>query len=429
MVLKLNYNSCKKLIYIQIIMVLCVFFLISTLHFPSFLSYVTDIINFLLLICIFKIRGAKLKQLGGKYINISIGVFIISIVLGIIFNLVSPILVAWGARNLFRGIIFFVACVKFLDEEDIEKIFKIFFCAQIINVLATLYQYFALGIKQDYLGGIFGTSQGCNGATNVFCIILLIYFGVSYINKNIPIYIFAVIGLTTLIIAALAEIKIYYMEFALIIVLVILFSKPSFRTFFVVGITIVGLFIAIDLMKKIFPLQYETLVNFELLKQYADAKGGGYNISRLNAFGDINRLFFHNNIILKLFGYGLGGCEMSSFSFLISDFYKMYGHYNYRWFTHMMIYLQNGLVGIVLYINIFVQIFIHAIRKRKIFNKINIYGIFVSILSILVIINIWYNQAMLTEVQYLIYFALSICLVQTKSNKYSENSIGRKDKK
>ena len=34
---------------------------------------------------------------------------------------------------------------------------------------------------------------------------------------------------------------------------------------------------------------------------------------------------------------------------------------------------------------------------------------------------------MLTEVQYLIYFALSICLVQTKSNKYSENSIGRKD--
>ena len=75
------------------------------------------------------------------------------------------------------------------------------------------------------------------------------------------------------------------------------------------------------------------------------------------------------------------------------------------------------------------QIFIHAIRKRKIFNKINIYGIFVSILSILVIINIWYNQAMLTEVQYLIYFALSICLVQTKSNKYSETSIGRKDKK
>lgn len=420
MVLKLNYNSCKKLIYVQIVMVLSVFFLISIFHFPSFLSYVTDIINFLLLICIFKIRGIKLKQLGGKYINISIGAFTLSIVLGIVFNLVSPLLVAWGARNLFRGIIFFVACVKFLDEEDIEKIFKIFFYAQIINVIVTLYQYFALGIKQDYLGGIFGTNQGCNGATNAFCIILLIYFGVSYINKKVSIYIFTVIALSTLIIAALAEIKIYYIEFALIIVLVILFSKPSFRVFFVVGITIVGLLIAIDLMKKIFPLQYETLVDFELLKQYAEAKGAGYNISRLNAFEDINRLFFHNNIFLKLFGYGLGACEMSSVSFLISKFYKMYGHYNYRWFTHMMIYLQNGLIGIVLYINIFVQIFIHSIRKRKIFNKINMYGTFVSILSILVIINIWYNQAMLTEVQYLIYFALSSCLVQMKSNKYSD---------
>ena len=71
------------------------------------------IINFLLLICIFKIRGVKLKQLGGKYINISIGASIISIVLGIIFNLVSPILVAWGARNLFRGIIFLLLVLNF----------------------------------------------------------------------------------------------------------------------------------------------------------------------------------------------------------------------------------------------------------------------------------------------------------------------------
>lgn len=420
MVLRLNYKTCKNLIYIQIIIVLSVFFLISVFHLPSFLSYVTDIINILLLFCIFKIKGTKLDQVGGRYIRISIGAFCISVVIGIIINIVPPLLILWGARNLFRGIIFIIACVKFLDEEDVDKIFKIFFFAQLINLLVTLYQYLVLGINQDYLGGIFGIEQGCNGATNIFCVILLTYFGVNYINKKMPIHLFAIIAISTLIIAALAEIKIYYIEFALIIVLVILFSKPSFRTFFVVGITIAGLLIAIDLMKKIFPLQYETLVNFELLKQYADAKGGGYNISRLNAFDDINRLFFHNNVFLKLFGYGLGGCEMSSFSFLVSKFYKMYGHYNYRWFTHMMIYLQNGLIGIILYINIFVQIFIHSIRKRKMFNKINIYGIFVSILSILVIINIWYNQAMLTEVQYLIYFALSICLVQTKSNKYND---------
>ena len=242
MVLRLNYKTCKNLIYIQIIIVLSVFFLISVFHLPSFLSYVTDIINILLLFCIFKIKGTKLDQVGGRYIRISIGAFCISVVIGIIINIVPPLLILWGARNLFRGIIFIIACVRFLDEEDVDKIFKIFFFAQLINLLVTLYQYLVLGINQDYLGGIFGIEQGCNGATNIFCVILLTYFGVNYINKKMPIHLFAIIAISTLIIAALAEIKIYYIEFALIIVLVILFSKPSFRTFFVVGITIAGLF-------------------------------------------------------------------------------------------------------------------------------------------------------------------------------------------
>lgn len=425
MVIRLNQKNCKKLIYFQLIFVLCVYFFISIFHFPSMLTYVTDVVNIILLFCMFRIKSINLNCVGGKYIKISIGLFLGSLVIGCILNLVSPILIIWGARNLLRGFVFFVACVKFLDAEDVDKIFKIFFFAQIINFIVTLYQYFIVGIEQDYLGGIFGTNQGCNGATNIFFIILLTYVSVNYISKNIPIHIFALVAFSTLIIAALAEIKIYYIEFIVIIALAILFTKPSFRTFLAVGLTFAGLIAAINILKNIFPLQYETLVNVELLKEYADARSGGYNISRMNAFSDINRLFFHDNIVLKLFGYGLGGCEMSSFSFLISDFFKKYGAYNYRWFAHEMIYLQNGIVGIILFINYFIQIFIHAFKKKRIFyndKKVINYATITQIFSILVIVNIWYNQTITTDFQYLIYVVLASFLIQFKTKKYSENA-------
>ena len=425
MVIRLNQKNCKKLIYFQLIFVLCVYFFISIFHFPAMLTYVTDVINIILLFCMFRIKSINLNCVGGKYIKISIGLFLGSLVIGCILNLVSPILIIWGARNLLRGFVFFVACVKFLDAEDVDKIFKIFFFAQIINFIVTLYQYFIMGIQQDYLGGIFGTNQGCNGATNIFCVILLTYISVNYISKNIPIHMFVLVAFSTLIIAALAEIKIYYIEFVVIIVLAILFTKPSFRTFLTIGLTFVGLIAAINILKNIFPLQYETLVNVELLKEYADARSGGYNISRMNAFNDINRLFFQDNVVLKLFGYGLGGCEMSSFSFLISDFFKKYGAYNYRWFAHEMIYLQNGIVGIILFINYFIQIFIHAFKKKRIFHndkKIINYATITQIFSILVIVNIWYNQTITTDFQYLIYVVLASFLIQFKTKKYSENA-------
>lgn len=52
MVIRLNQKNCKKLIYFQLIFVLCVYFFISIFHFPSMLTYVTDVVNIILLFCI-----------------------------------------------------------------------------------------------------------------------------------------------------------------------------------------------------------------------------------------------------------------------------------------------------------------------------------------------------------------------------------------
>lgn len=208
MVIRLNQKNCKKLIYFQLIFVLCVYFFISIFHFPSMLTYVTDVVNIILLFCMFRIKSINLNCVGGKYIKISIGLFLGSLVIGCILNLVSPILIIWGARNLLRGFVFFVA-------------------------------------------------------------------------------------------------------------------------------------------------------------------------------------------------------------------------YNYRWFAHEMIYLQNGIVGIILFINYFIQIFIHAFKKKRIFyndKKVINYATITQIFSILVIVNIWYNQTITTDFQYLIYVVLASFLIQFKTKKYSENA-------
>ena len=66
--------------------------------------------------------------------------------------------------------------------------------------------------------------------------------------------------------------------------------------------------------------------------------GNGYtnsgDLNRLTAIQELYSKFFKGDIIHTLFGFGLGNCEQSSFSFLQSAFYNQYSYLHYRWFSH-----------------------------------------------------------------------------------------------
>lgn len=395
-----------------------VFFLISELNIPSGITYFTDFINLTLFLYMLAFPKWS-RQQKDRVLSNSIVIFLfINVIIGVLLNLVNPLLVLWAIRNHFRGIIFWYACVRFLCEEDIEKLFTLFFKFQFVNVIVTLFQFFVQGYSQDYLGGIFGTQVGSNSFTNVYFMLLLTYYCVSYINKKAPFWKLLFIVLSTILIAALAELKIYYFEFAIIIFLAILFSKPSLKNFLISAAATISFFSGLTLLKNIFPLQYKYLTDFERLFSYITMEGGGYNISRLTAFSTINNLFFKDDLVKNLFGFGLGGCEYSSFSFLTSPFYLEYGRLNYRWFTHMMLYLETGFVGFGLFVLFILSCFIMATKMRigrKNESRLNIL-VTVQVFSLLTIVNMWYNQALMNENQYFIYFVLSCAFIINKTS-------------
>ena len=222
---------------------------------------------------------------------------------------------------------------------------------------------------------------------------------------------------STLLISALAEIKFFYYEFVIIICLCVIFSKPSYKSILLVALSVIIMVFALSIIEKIFPEQAAVVTNVDETLSYASVEGGGYNIPRLGAFSKINKLFFSNDTLKKLFGQGLGSCEMSAYSFLTSDFYREFGHYNYRWFSHMMLYLETGFIGVFLYLSVFIGTFVHAVKHRKALNKDgNIHiAAFVQILSVMAIINTFYNSSLRAEPQYLYFFALSACMVYCKA--------------
>lgn len=399
---------------------------ISWLHFPKILTYVTDLINIPLFMFYIVYNPTPLKKSEAEVVRISLFLLFASIIVGLVINLVNPLWVIWGARNVFRGVFFFLACIAYLEYDDVGKIFNFMVNLQILNTVIVLIQFWQ-GYQGDYLGGIFGVAQGCNGYLNIYLLIIMTYMTVGYVYKKQPFYKLAFVAGSSMLIAALTELKIFYAEFVLIIVLAILLGKVTYKHIFIVVVSIASIIIGLNVMKKLFPLQFSFMINLEKIIEYATMQGGGYNISRLGAFKQISELFFENDPIKKLFGLGFGSCEMSSFDFLTSTFYKMNWRYNYRWFAHMMTFLETGYVGFSLFVGFFVSIFLYVCINRK-NNKSNqdvlILGIFTQIFVALTILNLWYNQAIRTEAQYLIYFSLAgfFVLIKEINNKQKQDN-------
>lgn len=407
--MKINRKSAKKIIEFQIIYVLFMNMFISWLHFPQILTYFTDLINIPLFIFYVLFNPTPLKKSKAEVVIVSMLLLFVSIIGGLVFNMVNPLLVIWGARNVFRGFFFFLACIAYLEYDDIVKLLNLMVTLQIPNTVIVLIQFWQ-GYQGDYLGGIFGVAQGCNGYLNIYLSIIMTYMTVEYVYKKQPFYKLAFVAGSSMLIAALTELKIYYAEFILIIILAVLLGKVTYKHIFIIVVSIASFVIGLNVMEKLFPLQFSFMMNFDKIMEYATMQGGGYNISRLGAFKQISELFFENDLIKKLFGLGFGSCEMSSFDFLTSTFYKMNWRYNYRWFAHMMFFLETGYVGFSLFVGFFLSVFLYVCINRKKYKSnqdVLILGIFTQVFTMLMILNLWYNQAIRTEAQYLIYFSLA----------------------
>jgi hypothetical protein len=415
--------SRKTLIYFQVVYVLIILWLNDLFGLPSSTLYVTDVVTVAALLSCPKGTWSRFRKLGTSAIVWTFITFCAVLFIGDVVHTVKPTLVLWGIRNTFRFFVFGFACASILNHEDIDGFFHMFFWFQVLNICISIVQY-AMGFDGDHLGGIFGTVTGCNGYTNVFFCILLAYYSLAFVDGREGFWKFAFIASSTLVIAALAELKLFYFEAAAIVIFAVLCRANKPRSFLLLLVTLIAFIVALQIFSVVFPNAYEMLTNFDELMAYSTDNTGaveGYNISRINAFSDINQFIFHGNLSLNLFGIGFGNAGFSQFSIFTSAFYGVYGYLNYLFFTTQTWFIETGYIGFGLLIIQFLVLCGYCGKWARKLSRDSFYFRLAQIIACMTILCFWYDQTLRVEAAYLTFFVLSIPFVVVKDSKFGKD--------
>lgn len=416
--MKINSNSIRKMITIHLLFVVIFLFLWSVTGLPWAFIYIFDLLLCVEFLWILPNLQRTMQRIGATHFVPWMIIFALFLILTQMVNLVSPLPAILAFRRTFRFYLFFLVCAVLLTKKNIEQIMKMLLKVQVLNVILTMIQFFSMGLSQDNLGGIFGIEKGANAYSNVFLCIICAFVIVKYLEKQIKLWPMLFVVASALLIAALAELKIFFIEIVVIVVMGILLSNPSARTVKTISIIAVGFVAAMALFGSLFPAHLAILLSWALLSQYTTESIYGYEISRLNAFPEINDIFFKDNLLRNLFGNGFGSGEEGTV------FFSKYSHYNYSWFTHQVTFLETGYVGILFTFSFFVLIYIFAAKSKKINPENRLYYSFAQIISALCVIWMMYDASLRGEVAFLIFFALAIPLVIR--NDWQQNCSVRK---
>jgi hypothetical protein len=338
-------------------------------------------------------------------------------------------LVFWAVRNNYFYIFFFFICAYTFKPKDVYRILDNVEKLHIFNFLCVLYEFLILRNGGDSVGGMLGTSAGCNGYLNMYLVIVTAYVIIKYINKKTSILNVLWISLSSMAIAVASEIKFYFIEFVIIIILSVSLSRLSLKNGFVVLSAVMAVFVGFQLMTAIDPESAALLKDFDKISSYASATYENAVISRTRPFSQINDTFFNNNMFYNLFGFGFGACESSeTFAWANTSFATKYGKTHYRSLSTAVNFLETGYIGLIAFIMIFVLFFIVVQKNKHLTLEHRYIMVFSQVSSLMAIINIWYNSSIRRPIAYLTFFCMSgavimLCDKQRQELKGKEQTL------
>lgn len=421
MTMRIKRRSHKEwLVLFVLFMPFTFFILIDLLGLPSLVKYTVDV-AWLLLLVIMLIGRVSMPNSQSKKILLVILAFVVTTLVGLIKEYQSILYYLWGARNNFRFYVLLLACMMHLSSDGANTVFRAMDKLFYVNLAVTLYQFFFMGVKQDYLGGIFGINKGCNGYTNIYLLIVVVWHVLHYMNERESFGACVSIVLFSLVIAALAELKFFFLEFALVVVFATLITKFSARKLWIVVIGTLSLMIAMEVLFRVFP-NLSSWFKLERIWDSITARSGYTNSD------DINRLTFYPIILDRflgswsqvLFGLGLGNCDYAKgFDFLTTPFYTINRNLHYDWFSSAFLLLETGVVGLGLYLWMFVQIYFGARQRQKKGLADPILCQMARIMAVMCPILVIYNSSLRTEAGYMVYFVLALPFLKKDGRKRS----------
>lgn len=329
----------------------------------------------------------------------------------------------WGVRNNFRVYVVFFACVAVLTQEFTKSIFMLFDKLFWINAVLTLFQYFVLGFSGDYLGGIFGTEVGANAYTNIFFAIVLTKSLLQYLEKQESTSQCVAKCGTALLVAVLAELKFFFVEFLLIIALAVLLTNFTWRKLWVILGGVLAVFAGAFAVSILFP-QFAGWFSIKAIIEMVTSERGYTNsgdLNRLNAISTINEKWLQTDW-QRIVGLGLGNCDSSSVAVLDTPFFKLHGDMHYRWISYAHMYLECGWIGLIFSFGFFVLLFLCVNRIcRRSTGIRRTYCRMAMILSVLCVLLLVYNSSLRVEAANMMFFALAVPFVRDEERTLIEN--------
>lgn len=389
--------------------------LIEFLRIPDTISFVLEFT--LLCLCIFCVRNRyiRINKSIRPLVYIVVG-YVLYTLIAYIFNFQSPFYYIWGCRSTFSYYIAFFAFIAYISEDDAKKCLKFLDIVFWINFAVSLIQFYAFGVRQDYLGGIFGASGSTNAYTLAFLCIVVSKTLLSTFNgdeKNLSCVLKCV---ASLVLAAMAEMKFFYFAFIIILILSSVLTKFSVRKLWLIILSAICIAIGSLFLTTLFGfegfLSWENLIEYATKENYSSTR----DLNRFSAIFTLSRTVL-TEPYQRLFGMGLGNCDTSTVEIFHSTFHQSHSYLHYEWFSSVMVFLETGIVGLMIFLSFFVTVFVFALIQFKKNNTNKLFCQLAMILSVLSIIISFYNSAHRIYSAYMIYFILALPYIAEKSAK------------
>ena len=386
---------------------------------PDAIKFLCDGFLVLLLLKLFSQRFTKIDNYSMPFVVI-VGLFFFITLVGYLFNYQSVFYYLWGLRNNIRMFVAFFAFAYLADWEDAKGWIKALDVLFVINFAVVILQYFS-GYGQDYIGGIFGTSKGCNGSLLIFLCIVFAKTILSFMRGEEKMSKCIFVSVASLLVSTLSELKMFFILFILILFMASFMTAHSIKKtlFFAFGSVLVVLF---STLLTVLYKDFTDFLSFDsLIKALTDT---GYatdeDIGRFTALPVISQRFLPG-FFRKLFGLGLGNCDSSSLSIFNTPFFKSHQTVHYSYFSYAFLFLETGFVGLALYASFFVASFFVS-RKLKKLEMADEFACQMSIiLSVISLILLVYNSSLRMEIGFMLFFVLALPIISANEQRESDD--------
>ena len=394
-------------------------FLTELLPIPDAIKFLCDGFLVLLLLKLFSQRFTKIDNYSMPFVVI-VGLFFFITLVGYLFNYQSVFYYLWGLRNNIRMFVAFFAFAYLADWEDAKGWIKALDGLFVINFAVVILQYFS-GYGQDYIGGIFGTSKGCNGSLLIFLCIVFAKTILSFMRGEEKMSKCIFVSVASLLVSTLSELKMFFILFILILFMASFVTAHSIKRtlFFAFGAVLVVLF---STLLTVLYKDFTDFLSFDsLIKALTDT---GYatdeDIGRFTALPVISQRFLPG-FFRKLFGLGLGNCDSSSLSMFNTPFFESHQTVHYSYFSYAFLFLETGFVGLALYASFFVASFFVS-RKLKKLEMADEFACQMSIiLSVISLILLVYNSYLRMEIGFMLFFVLALPIISANEQGESDD--------